>query len=158
MKKAIRILSIIAAAIMVLTAVLFLAAVLLQGVLGPMLYHYPETIREFFVFPAGQAVYILGVTAVTILLATTGGVEKIGIWVELLSAALIGVVLPLIQTALSVSQNVMLGELGGLAVAANAVVSNLCSYATFLMPVATTLALLAAGMSIAYKRMMRTME
>jgi hypothetical protein len=37
-------------------------------------------------------------------------------------------------------------------------VNSLCSYATFLMPVATTLALLAAGMSLAYKRMIRTME
>ena len=158
MKKAIRILSIIAAAIMVLTAVLFLAAVLLQGVLGPMLYHYPETIREFFEFPAGQAVYILGVTAVTILLATTGGMEKIGIWVELLCAALIGVVLPLIQSVLSVAQHVMLGMQGNLAMVANSMVNSLCSYATFLMPVATTLALLAAGMSICYKRMIRKLN
>lgn len=158
MKKAIRILSIIAAAIMVLTAVLFLAAVLLQGVLGPMLFGYPESVREYFAFPAGQTVYILGITAVTVLLATTGGAERVGMWVEILSAALIGIVLPLIQSVLSVAQNVMLGVQGGLAVAANAMVSNLCSYATFLMPVATTLALLAAGMSIAYKRMMRTME
>ena len=32
------------------------------------------------------------------------------------------------------------------------------SYATFLMPVATTLALLAAGMSIGYKRMIRKLN
>ena len=158
MKKAIRILSIIAAAIMVLTAVLFLAAVLLQGVLGPMLFGYPESVREYFAFPAGQPVYILGITAVTVLLATTGGAERVGMWVEILSAALIGIVLPLIQSVLSVAQNVMLGVQGGLAVAANAMVSNLCSYATFLMPVATTLALLAAGMSICYKRMIRKLN
>jgi hypothetical protein len=78
MKKAIRILSVIAAAIMVLTAVLFLGVVLLQGVLGPMIFNYPEMVREHFAFPAGQAVYIFGITAVTVLLATTGGAERIG--------------------------------------------------------------------------------
>ena len=158
MKKTIRILSIIAAAIMALTTVLFFAVVLLQSVLGPMIFNYPESISKFFVFPGGQAVYVLGITAVTILLATTGGVEKIGIWVELLSAALIGVVLPLIQSALNVAQNVMLGMQGGLALAANGMVTNLCSYATFLVPVATTIALLAAGMSICYKRMITRLQ
>ena len=158
MKKAIRILSVIAAGIMVLTAVLFLAAVLLQGVLGSMIFGYPESVRDYFAFPAGQTVYILGITAVTVLLATTGGAERVGMWVEILSAALIGIVLPLIQSVLSVAQNVMLGVQGGLAVAANAMVSNFCSYATFLMPVATTLAMLAAGMSNCYKRMIRKLN
>lgn len=158
MKKAIRILSVIAAAIMVLTAVLFLGVVLLQGVLGPMIFNYPEMVREHFAFPAGQAVYIFGITAVTVLLATTGGAERIGMWVEILSAALIGVVLPLIQSVLTVSQNVMLGMQGNMVLLSYNMVNSLCSYATFLMPVATTLALLAAGMSLAYKRMIRTME
>lgn len=159
MKKMIRVLSVIAAAIMVLTCVLFLAAVLLQGVLAPMLLSYPESVREHFSFPAGQAVYVFGLTAVAVLLATTGGVEHFGYWVEILSGALVGIVLPLIQSVLSVSQNVMISQtVGQMAMVAYSAVNSLCSFATFLVPVATTLMLLAAGMSLAYKRMVKTME
>lgn len=161
MKKAIRILSVIAAAIMVLTCVLFLGMVLLQGVLGPAIFGYPEAVREHFVFPLPQAFYIFGITAVTVLLATTGGAEKVGIWVEILSACLVGVVLPLIQTVLNVAQTVtttLQGQAqGAMAIAANGMVNALCGYATFLMPVAIVLTILAAGMSIAYKRMIRSM-
>lgn len=132
---------------------------LLQHVLGPTIFGYPEAIKEHFMFPAGQAVYVFGITAVAVLLATTGGVERIGCWVEILSAVLVGVVLPLIQSVLSVSQNVLIGQgAGSFALVAYSSVVNLCSYATFLVPVATTLALLAAGMSISYKRMIKTME
>lgn len=154
MEKKIRTVSIIALVISAIAVVAFLLCLLLQGTLLPLL--YSSMIADAgFVFPAAAAVYILGMALVALLLCLCAGKVRGSTWPEILFILLAGVAVPVLNGLASTVQNMVLGMKGPAQMAAVAAMNALCNFPRGISQMAMILILVACGMGIAWKSMLR---
>ena len=153
MRKTPRILTVIATAISALCLLALLVCIVLQKLLMPLLTAMPEA-PDRFVFPVGPVLYALGVFLVLLMLCFATGPRKTGIWIEILGAILLAL-LPSLQSGVSLLQNILVGNHGAAQLAAFAAVSRLCAFPVGIVHFAVVLALLACGMSMAYKNVQK---
>ena len=152
MHKSARVLAIIAEVLAAIAFVALLVFILLQRTLMPVFSANEEMLTQF-VFPVGPVTYGLGALLVLLLLAFVAGSQKVGIWAEILVIFLLAL-LPTAQNGMTTLQTMLTGQFSGsLKVAATAVVNSLCSIPLGVSHLAVVLALVACGMSIAYKKM-----
>ena len=113
----------------------------------------PINPRNFKNYRRDEIIVGLAGVVTNLLLAFVAGSQKVGIWAEILVIFLLAV-LPTLQNGMTTLQNVLTGQFSGsLKVAATAVVNSLCSVPLGVSHLAVVLALVACGMSIAYKKM-----
>lgn len=153
MRKTPRILTVIATAISTLCLVALLVCIVLQKLLTPLLIAMPEALDRF-VIPVGPVLYALGAFLILLMLCFATGAQKTGIWIEILGAVLLAL-LPSLQSGVTLLQNMLIGNYGAAQLAAFAAVSRLCAVPTGLIHFAVVLALIACGMSMAYKNVQK---
>lgn len=152
MKKTIKILGILAAALLALAALGVGVCILLQRPLGEFVFGFPESAMGRFAFPLSTVVYSLGLLFCAGLLCLVAGNGKLGIWSDILLLAVMNV-LPLLQSLLAWVETVIAGKFGHVALSVNSMVQSMCSYPLQLGGWGLRLALVVGGMSIVWKLM-----
>lgn len=152
MKKGIRIFAILSEIVAFLSLLGVLVCIFLQKSLLP-LYLSGQNMPSQFIFPAAPVVYALLLGAILLLPCFLCGKENTGIAGEIITVCLL-VLLPGIQSGLSSLQVILISRFSGVAtMAALSALNSICQYPLGLAHLASSLALLVCGMSIAYKKM-----
>ena len=155
MQKFIRVMAITATVLVVLSLLLLLVSIPFQSQIAAKIYKFPEELTDMLpMFPLSQFVHTFLLLGCSALMIVCCGNQKGGIWLEILLLATLILVVPFINKVLSDVQNVFIGQVGGgSVVAANSVVNQISSYCAWPSALGNSLALVAGGMSMAYKRM-----
>lgn len=150
MKKVLKILPIISLVTVILHIQLMLLCLLFRGPLAEWLYGYGKDELPL-VIPVSSVLQVFGQLAAMVWLFYCIGNRKFGIWAELLGAGWLSVVLPLLINVISMFESRFLGRIGYEHLAARNALLTLWSYAGQLCGYAVPVALIACGMSMAYK-------
>ena len=155
MQKFIRILAIAAAVLVALSFLLILISIPLQRFIAGTLLQYPDSMLSIMpIFPLDSFVSCFLLLGCMILLVVCCGNKKGSIWLEILVLAAIVLVLPMLSTLLSYVQNIIIARVRGEAfIAANSIASRIWAYCMYPGNLGRSIALVAIGMSIAFKRM-----
>lgn len=151
MNKGIKLLSFIALGIVLLSVAAVLLCSVFSRPLQDAIFGYVPGVRG--TIPAGMAVALVAQLGVTVWLCVCAGSRRFGFVWDVICAALIGVVIPLLNRLLTFVQSMLLSKMGTEAVVSLSQVSRLWSYATGLLSVATALSLFVCGMSLVWKRL-----
>lgn len=155
MQKVIRLLAIVATALVFFSLFLLLVSIPLQRPIAREFLGYPAFIAsrlpQFPVVPFVMG--LLRMLCIGLLIACCGN-KRGGIWVELLVIAALVLVLPFLNTIATNAANIFASRYSGSdANVANYVVSLLSSYCLIPANLGTALAYITCGMSIAFKVM-----
>ena len=154
MQKLIRILSILCLALMVISLVLTVGCILLQKPLIDLIYGKSVATAPMAV-PVSPIVYSLLSILTFGLLCLVAGNRRIGIWADLILLSANALVLPGMNFALSLVQNLagtaMANARGVAAIVANSAVNNFCTYTMLPGGLGMRLTLVVCGMSIVLK-------
>jgi len=154
MQKAIRLLAIIATALVGLSLMLLVASIPFQRVIARDIYNSPaDMISVLPQFPLLPFLFCLLRAGCVAVLIVCCGNKKGGFWLEILICVLLAIVLPFINNIATISYNVVIANLGSAKIIANSVVSNISSYCCYPANLGEILAYITCGMSIAFKVM-----
>lgn len=151
MNKFIRIVAIVSAVLMGVSAILLIVVLCCQNSLSHLI-----STSDFsaFIVPGGPVIRILCSLGMAVLMCFFLGNKKVGIWFDILSFALIGFVFPFICSIVNYFETMMYTRVNGeMLMAARSAVMSLCNVPQFIAQAAVTILLLMCGMSIAYKRL-----
>lgn len=152
MQKAIRVTAIAATALAGLSLILLLVSIPFQSVIAPLFIKSSEVIDRMPVFPLVPFIICLLQTICIALLIICCGNKKGGIWLELLIFVFLIIALPLFNELISYIQTVFIGKYGSDLMFAHSIVSQISSYCLIPSNLGQAIALLACGMSIAFKK------
>ena len=157
MQKMIRVLAIVAAVLVALSLCLLLLNFPLQRPIGRA-FSYNEQLLGFLpVFPQEQFMRCLVMLLCTVLLAVFAGKKGI-VLPEILLLTVLVLVLPFFSTFGSVALTVARNQVGGgIAAAAESIAKTIANYCMGPANLGNSLALVVAGMSIAFKGMSKKM-
>ena len=79
--------------------------------------------------------------------------KSLGLWSDILAIVLVGVVITVLSNVIGVAQTTLIARKGAVMVAKLASLNSIANIATCLNPVVQSLALVALGMSICYKKL-----
>lgn len=154
MQKFIRIMAIIAAALVASSLVFMLVSIPFQRVIGGRILGSPEEILgylpKFPVLPFVNCLLTLGVIALLIICC---GNKKGGFWLELIVFACLALVLPGISRLSSLISTAWMGRMGTAYLAANSAVSRIAEFCMIPAGWGSALAYAACGMSVVFKKM-----
>lgn len=151
MNKGIKLLSFIALGIVLLSVAAVLLCSVFSRPLQDAIFGYVPGVSG--TIPAGIAVSLVAQLGVTVWLCVCAGSRRFGVVWDMICAALIGVVIPMLNRLLTFVQSMLLSKIGTEAVLSLSQVSRLWSYATGLLSVAAALSLFVCGMSLVWKRL-----
>jgi len=153
MKKLIKVLSFISLGLMILSCFLVILCTVFRRPLTELFLSYGADDLKL-VIPAGTAVSMVLQLGCALWLSIFASDHRFGIWAEILPAAGLALVAPLLNRVLSAVQSrVIVRMFGYLFMNSLSMISALWSYATIFTGFAVSLALVVCGMSIAYKRL-----
>ncbi len=152
MQKAIRITAIAATALAGLSLILLLVSIPFQSMIAPLYIHSYEVIERMPVFPLVPFSICLLQTICIALSIICCGNKKGGIWLELLIFVLLITALPLFNELASYIHTTFIGRNGSVGLATHSIVSQISSYCLIPSNLGQATALLACGMSIAFKK------
>ncbi|MDY4519283.1 MAG: hypothetical protein SPE01_11735 [Candidatus Spyradocola sp.] len=153
MKKWLKGLSVCAVVLQVLALVVFLVTVLLQRQFKHMM-DYPDEIVSYFNFPVVQTVYLLLVTAVIGVICISTLVRGRSIWAEIMGIVMLTVVCTLFyRVGVMAETSLFVSPRGSSYLAAYSSLQMLTGAADNIARLASSLALVACGMSIAAKKL-----
>ncbi len=154
MQKAIRLLSIIATALVGLSLILLVASIPFQRVIARDIYNSPaDMIAGLPQFPLLPFLFCLLRAGCVAVLIVCCGNKKGGFWLEILICVLLAIVFPAIYNIASLFCISLIVKFGELRLAAYTTVSNLASYFCYPANLGEILAYITCGMSIAFKVM-----
>lgn len=155
MQKFIRIMAIVAAALVGLSLLLLLVTIPFQRMIASNVFGYPDDIVGTLPqFPMMAFLFTFLRLGCMILLIICCSNKKGGIWLEVIAFILLAVVLPALSRFLSPMYSVFVNRMQGSAyVAANSVVNNIANYCSMLGGLGHSIAYGVCGMSLVYKRM-----
>lgn len=152
MKSTIRIFILAAVAMLALTLLALFIVVICQNPLVRAIYNLDESYLSYFALPLAPIIRTLFMLAITIVLCIFINNQKLGIVFEIIFLALAVIILPLMVYGVNVLQPILIGTYkGAYHMAKTTSVTQLCSYASALYPVAQALCFVACGMSIGCK-------
>lgn len=152
MQKTIRILAIIATALVALSLMLLVVSIPLQGVIAKEIFGYPSyVIEELPQFPLMFFLSnLLRVGCIGLLIICCGN-KKGGIWLEILIMIILAIVLPVIDNVALRLYTVVLGRYGSEKIMINSLITQIANYCAYPSGLGHTLAYITCGMSIAFK-------
>ena len=159
MDKVIRILAIVATALVVLSLLLMLITIPFQGLIAQYLLGYPEDVLSFLPqFPLAPFLTTLMRLLPVALLILCCGSKKGGYWLEILVFVALVIVLPPLTSFLSTGFSVLRDyiSLSAYMVVSNSVANTISNFCLGPASVGYALAYCTCGMSIVYK--VRKME
>ena len=157
MDKVIRILAIVATALVVLSLLLMLITIPFQGLIAEYLFGYPEDMLSFLPqFPLMPFLITLMRLLPVALLILCCGSKKGGYWLEILVFVALVIVLPPLTSFLSTGYSVLRDYIiSAYMVAGNSVANTISNFCLGPASVGYALAYCACGMSIVYKALSR---
>lgn len=158
MNKTIRILTIIATALVACSLLILLIAIPFQRMLAMGVFGYNEyVVAALPMFPLMPFVKCLLRLVFVALLIICCGNRKGGIWMELVILAIMVFAIPGVEKILAAEHNLTLALRGADYVAANGIVSSISAYCMAPANLGMIVAYVSCGMSIAFKRMSKKM-
>lgn len=152
MQKTIRVLAIIATALVTVTLLLLVVSMPFQGVIAKEIFNYPPyVIAELPKFPLMSFLSCLLRTGCIGLLIICCGNKKGGIWLEILIMIILAIVLPVIDNVALRLYTVVLGRYGSEKIMINSLISQIANYCAYPSGLGHVLAYITCGMSIAFK-------
>lgn len=153
MKKVLRALSIGAMALQGAALLVFLLTVALQRQLMSLMSYSPEML-PYFIFPGVQTVYLLLVTAVIVAIGVSTLAQGRSIWAEIVGIVMLAVVCTLFyRVGVQAEIRLFAAPRGATYLAAYSARQALTGIANSISGLASSLALVACGMSIAEKKL-----
>ena len=152
MQKTIRILAIIATALVALTLMLLVVSIPLQGVIAKEIFSYPSyVIEELPQFPMMSFLsHLLRAGCIGLLIICCGN-KKGGIWLEILIMVILAIVIPVTDNIALRLYTVVLGQFDSGKIMANSIITQIANYCAYPSGLGHTLAYITCGMSIAFK-------
>ena len=152
MQKTIRVLAIIATALVAVTLLLLVVSMPFQGVIAKEIFNYPPyVIAELPKFPLMSFLSCLLRTGCIGLLIICCGNKKGGIWLEILIIVILAIVLPVMDNIASQLYTVVLGRYGSEKIMINSLITQIANYCAYPSGLGHVLAYITCGMSIAFK-------
>ena len=159
MQKTIKVIAVIAVILVALSMLALLVSIPLQRVLGMKIFNYPEDLVSYLpIFPLSQFLECLVLLGCVILLAVCAGKKGV-VLPEILLLVMLLAVVPFLGGFMGTLLTTMLGNLkGSNYLAANSVATTISNYCMMGANLGNSLALVACGMNIVYKRMSKKLD